>query len=571
MKDILGPLNILWPEIRKGAHLTKERIRWLETLKGTYQDFDLLLEPDVLPTSWKCLIAADPYRVRQLLNCSNRKTINRLYRCMEQLLVLRRSTATSIPTDSNGSRLQLKSLMPPHEITTALLRMTSSEAVEYQFFHQGFVKRDYEEGLEIWLKEKEHRVDPTADLKSFPCITGPMHSMTINAVSTLLSRFHQTLTHTKHIQLWGGDRPITDASDLLQHLTFGSPKMRWIIKDIMEHCLKPDKDGKRNKLLCSEEIPVSAWYVEMVCKTFYIRAEVLHAGLTDPQHIALVKEFNGPHSSLAVLIMMYAVSSQGANLDVGDSTTEDWTSDKDKPGPSFTPVNRPLLKRKHATLEKTVHSAHGREVPSSSSGPSGEYIPHRIDSESDDDINAIIAPGDLSDDNNGPELTPTDYIKDFKKSWTKLTPEEKALYDQDELDFLVLLSMDPNHVYTGVEIQGTLDSAIADRGLRLVIARRSCLRCLRAKARDIKDQDCVWTPPPSSWSTARRSTPPAFRCPGSSTRNTASLLLPKQQILCHTDIRCTQFAIKLKSKLRNLLLKPTSHHTYLGLSHQQQK
>ncbi|ELR03961.1 hypothetical protein GMDG_08964, partial [Pseudogymnoascus destructans 20631-21] len=26
---------------------------------------------------------------------------------------------------------------------------------------------------------------------------------------------------------------------------------------------------------------------------------------------------------------------------------------------------------------------------------------------------------------------------------------------------------------------------------------------------------------------------------------------------CHTDIRCTQFAIKLKSKLRNLLLKPT--------------
>ncbi|ELR05907.1 hypothetical protein VC83_02491 [Pseudogymnoascus destructans] len=107
--------------------------------------------------------------------------------------------------------------------------------------------------------------------------------------------------------------------------------MRWIIKDIMEHCMKPDKDGKRNKLLRSEEIPASAW----------------------------------------------------------------------------------------------------------------------------------------------PELTPTNYIKDFKKSWTKLTPEEKALYDQDELDFLVLLSMDPNHVYTGVEIQGTLDSAIAERGLRLVIARRS--------------------------------------------------------------------------------------------------
>ncbi|OAF58672.1 hypothetical protein VC83_04913 [Pseudogymnoascus destructans] len=40
---------------------------------------------------------------------------------------------------------------------------------------------------------------------------------------------------------------------------------------------------------------------------------------------------------------------------------------------------------------------------------------------------------------------------------------------------------------------------------------------------------------------------------------------------CHTDIRCTQFAIKLKSKLGNLLLKPTSHYTYFGLSHQQQE
>ncbi|ELR09836.1 hypothetical protein GMDG_04319 [Pseudogymnoascus destructans 20631-21] len=36
---------------------------------------------------------------------------------------------------------------------------------------------------------------------------------------------------------------------------------------------------------------------------------------------------------------------------------------------------------------------------------------------------------------------------------------------------------------------------------------------------------------------------------------------------CHTDIRCTQFAIKLKSKLGNLLLKPTSHYTYFGLTY----
>ncbi|OAF61383.1 hypothetical protein VC83_02068 [Pseudogymnoascus destructans] len=135
---------------------------------------------------------------------------------------------------------------------------------------------------------------------------------------------------------------------------------------------------------------------------------------------AIADALNNINSSFAASRSSFVPVLEDVNLitpapTIGDSTAEDWTSDEDKPGPSFTPVNRPLLKRKHAMLAKTVRSAHGKEVPSSSSGPSGEYIPHGIDSESDNDINAIIAPGDLSDDDNGPELTPTDYIKDFKK------------------------------------------------------------------------------------------------------------------------------------------------------------
>ncbi|ELR09107.1 hypothetical protein GMDG_08673 [Pseudogymnoascus destructans 20631-21] len=68
---------------------------------------------------------------------------------------------------------------------------------------------------------------------------------------------------------------------------------------------------------------------------------------------------------------------------------------------------------------------------------------------------------------------PDEYISDFRKAWIKLSPEDKALYDQDELDFLVLLSMDPDHIYTSDEIQTSLDSPVTERGLRLVIARRS--------------------------------------------------------------------------------------------------
>ncbi|ELR08416.1 hypothetical protein GMDG_08637 [Pseudogymnoascus destructans 20631-21] len=242
---------------------------------------------------------------------------------------------------SQGERLSLANLMPPYEITTVQLKMSSAEAAKYQFFHQSFVK-DYEEGLEIWANQKQSRIDPTAEVKSFPCITGPLRAMTVNAVSTILSQFHDTLDNTKvrkkrlddtvatinvlraqgftglqlaHATVRKGDRVIKDAADLIHHLTFGSPKMRWILKDVMDHCVKRRPDGGRNKLLCSEDIPVSAWFIETVLKSIYIRAEVLHAGLNDLQRIALIQEFNDPQSDLVVLVMMYQVSSQGANLD----------------------------------------------------------------------------------------------------------------------------------------------------------------------------------------------------------------------------------------------------------------
>ncbi|OAF63117.1 hypothetical protein VC83_00674, partial [Pseudogymnoascus destructans] len=583
--DILGPLNILWPQISKSLSSTEERSTWVDSLNGNYKDFELLLLPDVLHTSWKNLIATDPYRVRTLINSKDKTTINKLYRCLEQLLLLHRSTATSIPTDCHGGRLSLKNLMPPYEITPVQLRMNSAEAAEYQMFHQSFVK-DYEEGLALWTEQKQSRIDPSSEIKSFPCVTGPLRKMTVNAVSTMLSRFHDTLENTTgftglqlaHATLRAGDRLIKDATDLLRHLTFGSPKLRWILKDVTDHCLKQKPDGGRSKLLCSEDIPVSAWFIETVLKSVYIRAEVLHAGLTDAQRIALIQEFNNPHSNLTVLIMMYQVSSQGANLDgachrVCSITTainlpselqvhyrpirvsqkekvtivrlsvvnshDAWRETKqiDKsiidvltklqspmsfqaiadalissrdevlaahnskegrkalcgrkilplklrawgevsipkdpnlvsPEEEALPAGRNMRKRKRVLqeLENTDDEVDDLSHQLESADPT--YSPAKYDT--DNDSNHSNAVSDNSDEGEG--ITPDKYISDFRKAWVKLSPEDKALYDQDELDFLVLLSMDPDHLYTGQEIQESLDSAITERGLRLVIAHRS--------------------------------------------------------------------------------------------------
>lgn len=62
------------------------------------------------------------------------------------------------------------------------------------------------------------------------------------------------------------------------------------------------------KLMLTKNIPLNAYYLELVCKSVYIDAEVLHAGLFDAERMLLVKRFKDSNNNLMIFMIMYQVS-----------------------------------------------------------------------------------------------------------------------------------------------------------------------------------------------------------------------------------------------------------------------
>lgn len=111
-----------------------------------------------------------------------------------------------------------------------------------------------------------------------------------------------------------GDIPITNRAELIRFLCYGSPKLRYILRQIRDHLLSGEEN--KNKLLILEDVPVTPWFYELALQELHIPAATLHSGIRDPrERQKLIDEFNDPDSPLRVLIIMYNISAQGVNLD----------------------------------------------------------------------------------------------------------------------------------------------------------------------------------------------------------------------------------------------------------------
>lgn len=97
----------------------------------------------------------------------------------------------------------------------------------------------------------------------------------------------------------------------------GSPTLRFILSQVKDMVLigKADPGGHPNKLIITEDTSLTAWFWEIVLNYLYIETEALHSGMTNSEHIDLVKRFNDPRSSLKILVLMYNVGAQDVNLD----------------------------------------------------------------------------------------------------------------------------------------------------------------------------------------------------------------------------------------------------------------
>lgn len=112
-----------------------------------------------------------------------------------------------------------------------------------------------------------------------------------------------------------GDAETSTGREKLQFLAFGSPALRYILHQVRTYVLPQTAEGKTNKLLLLEDVPLSAQFWEMVLNFVYVETGVLHSKLSDGERIELVKRFNDAEDSLSILILMHSVSAQGMNLD----------------------------------------------------------------------------------------------------------------------------------------------------------------------------------------------------------------------------------------------------------------
>ncbi|KFY24849.1 hypothetical protein V493_04993 [Pseudogymnoascus sp. VKM F-4281 (FW-2241)] len=248
------------PEFELG-HPIPESTAWLnDNSTGDFEDLGALEE---LPAGlWQELTAANPSTMSNLLRTGSNNDINRYYCHFERLLCIRRSAASSLLVDrESGNRLDLKGFMP----VTMVGRKVLTDAVE---------------DLSI-LRANGFTAMQLASIIRLP-----------------------------------SDGPLETAADMIRILTFGSPKARYILREVLAWTFPGSQlPAEPRKILITEDLPVNAYFWELLLRGVYIRAEVLHSGLQNSERSQLISEFNDPASDLAVLILMYQVSAQGANMD----------------------------------------------------------------------------------------------------------------------------------------------------------------------------------------------------------------------------------------------------------------
>lgn len=202
------------------------------------------------------------------------------------------------------------------------------------------LSREWQEACVGSKTQKDSKKARKANLEgdySFPATARAARRLTIAACSSLLARLdlhmnalgfdtlveemegYRSAGHSIQwlidmVKLSEEPTPRT-RSDMLKYVDYGSPKFRYILRQMRDYVLQSQAGMKPRKLLITEDTPLVAWFYELVLQFLHIPTAVLHAGLDDYERQNLIDKFREKSSDLMVLIIMYSVSAQGVNLD----------------------------------------------------------------------------------------------------------------------------------------------------------------------------------------------------------------------------------------------------------------
>lgn len=81
-------------------------------------------------------LADERTRIEALLLTGDVSMISHYYHLMNELISIRKSTASILTRNKEADTISLRSIMPKHQVKTADLEYNAEEAVEAQFLHR---------------------------------------------------------------------------------------------------------------------------------------------------------------------------------------------------------------------------------------------------------------------------------------------------------------------------------------------------------------------------------------------------------------------------------------------------
>ena len=302
----------------------------LDNAADSYRSFPVV---DELPEDDKRrLICLDPKRIKQLLQTRDVSKLAKYFHYADDLASIRRSVASELLKNEHGETVSMREMMPRHQVLTVDLQWQREEGLEYQVVHRAHARR-YIRILKNWYAAREEKSSPAKS--SFPGLNREIRQMVMANTSVLLSRLDRMFRRCK----WGtdvyhvntmrkrgllptqfldmvhrdDDPDLTNGLKYAEFLSYGSPKVRYLV-----HMIKMVIFGQtqsKQKLLITEELPISALFWELACQLLHVECAVLHSEMNDSERIEVVRDFNNPKHPLKILVITYHVTTQGVNLD----------------------------------------------------------------------------------------------------------------------------------------------------------------------------------------------------------------------------------------------------------------
>lgn len=84
----------------------------------------------------KDYVIMDPHRCASLLKSGDPLDIQKHFHLLDDLITLRRSSASTLKINEDGATYSLRNMMKQHRIETLMLERSGPEELAYQWFHR---------------------------------------------------------------------------------------------------------------------------------------------------------------------------------------------------------------------------------------------------------------------------------------------------------------------------------------------------------------------------------------------------------------------------------------------------